>query len=175
MSTKPYISIFETLKDDLGGDLNTVMLTKATLVHLSHTLEDFVLQHHLPAMIFTGFQESSHWHKETKRYQALADVAMQVCIFAGKPLPPDADIGVLQIELTGDDPLRQEWFLAILSTDFSVILAGLDNMESVPAEAHRRFETLWSFDVTPCDTCSCYLLVAAQVMVTCCNRVYYRF
>ncbi len=148
MSTKPYISIFETLKDDLGGDLNTVMLTKATLVHLSHTLEDFVLQRHLPAMIFTGFQESSHWRKETKRYQALADVAMQVCIFAGKPLPPDADIGALQIELTGDDPLRQEWFLAILSTDFSVILAGLDNMESVPAEAHRRFETLWSFDVS---------------------------
>lgn len=147
MIPQPHISIFEVLKHTLGDRLNTVMLTKATLVHLSHTLEDFVLQRHLPAMIFTGFQESSHWREETARYQQLADVAMQVCIFAGKPLPPDEDVAALQIELTGDDPLRQEWFLAILSTDFTVVLAGLDNMEAVSAEAYRRFETVWSFDV----------------------------
>ncbi len=148
MLPQSHISIFETLKRDLGDRLNAVALTKATLVHLSHTLEDFVIRRHLPALIFTGFQESSHWREETKRYRALAEVAMEICIFAGKPFPPEEDVSALQIQLDGDDPLRQEWFLAILSTEFTVILAGLDNMESTVAnEAYRRFETVWSFDV----------------------------
>ena len=147
MIPQTHISIFQALKDTLGDELTTSTLTKATLVHVSHTLEDFVLSRNLPALIFTGFQESSHWQQETERYRELAEVAMQVCIFAGKPLPADRDIGALQIELEGDDPLRQEWFLAILSTDFTAVLAGLDNMENVSQEAYRRFECIWSFDV----------------------------
>ena len=122
------LSIFETLKDKVGDEIPVISLTKATLVHLSHTLEDFVLRRQLPAFIFTGFQESSHWRKETERYQKLADTAMQVCIFAGKPLPEDSNSEAVQIELEGDDPLRQEWFLGIFSTEFSVILCGLDNL-----------------------------------------------
>ncbi|MEL6151124.1 MAG: ATP-binding protein [Chloroflexota bacterium] len=141
------LSIFQTLKDRIGNDLPIIQLTKATLVHLSHTLEDFVLQKQVPAMLFTGFQESSHWRKETERYQTLADSNMQVCIFAGKPLPADSAAGAIQIELDGDDPLRQEWFVAILSADFSVILCGLDNLAPAKTEAHRKFDTVWSFDV----------------------------
>lgn len=140
------LSIFEALEGKIGDDVPIVSLTKATLVHLSHTLEDFVLRRKLPAFIFTGFQESSHWRKETERYQALADTAMQVCIFAGKPLPPDSNSKAVQIELTGDDPLRQEWFLGIFSTEFSVILCGLDNLNDPLDEAHRRFDTIWSFE-----------------------------
>ncbi|MEM6285094.1 MAG: DICT sensory domain-containing protein [Chloroflexota bacterium] len=71
------LSIFQTLQDKIGDELPIVQLTKATLVHLSHTLEDFVLTKHLPAMMFTGFQESSHWRKETERYQQMADSQMQ--------------------------------------------------------------------------------------------------
>ncbi|MEO0564472.1 MAG: DICT sensory domain-containing protein, partial [Chloroflexota bacterium] len=56
--TQSHISIFQALKRDIGDALNTITLTKATLVHLSHTLEDFVLKQHLPALVFTGFQES---------------------------------------------------------------------------------------------------------------------
>lgn len=147
MLPTPKISIFSTLRDQLGDQLPIVRLTKATLVHLSHTLEDFVLRGHLPALVFTGFQESSHWRKETERYRQLSEVAMQVCIFAGQPLPIDADINALQIQLEGEDPLQQEWFLAILSTQFTVILCGLDNLNHTEIEAFRQFDTAWSFEV----------------------------
>ena len=142
----PSLSLFKLLRQKLDQRLPTVRCTKATLVHLSHTLEDTILSRRIPAMIFTGFQESSYWQRETERYRALAQVAQQVCIFAGAPLPPESEATSLHVTLNGDDPLRQEWFLAILSGPFAVILCGQDCQIDTSAEATRQFDTLWSFD-----------------------------
>ena len=141
------VSLFANLVDDLGDDVEIIRCTKATLVHISHQLEDLVLRHELPAMIFTGFQESSHWQQETARYRKLASKAMQVCIFAGKPLPMESNAKQLHVQLEGDDPLRQEWFLLILSPEFSSLLCGQDNLVATEDEATREFDTIWSFDV----------------------------
>lgn len=142
----PRLSLFAELERAVGARVPVLTLTKATLVHLSHTLEDIVLRNELPALLFTGFQESSHWRKEVERYQRLAGVAKQICIFAGKPLPEYSAASALQIQLDPDDPFRQEWFLAILSAEFSVVLCGLDNLADVPEESLRRFRTIWSFE-----------------------------
>lgn len=140
------ISLFNLLRQDFGATLEPLRCTKATLVHLSHTLEDLVLTEQLPALLFTGFQESSHWREETERYRALADVAQQVCIFAGGTLPPESSAKELHVTLRGDDPLRQEWFVVLLCSEFSVLLCGQDHMVSVEDEALRQFDTLWSFE-----------------------------
>jgi signal transduction histidine kinase/DICT domain-containing protein/ActR/RegA family two-component response regulator len=117
-----------------------------TLVHLSHALEDIVLRERIPALLFTGFQESGHWRKETARYRALAEVAQQVCIFAGRMPPEDSNERTLHVRLMGDDPLRQEWFLCILSERMSVVLCGQDQAVPAGEEALRQFDTLWTFD-----------------------------
>ncbi len=140
------LSLFEHFQTELQHKIVTIHLTKITLVHISHTLEDIVLRRKLPAMLFTGFQESSHWRKETQRYRELAELAQQVTIFAGQPLPEDSAANALQIALEGDDPLRQEWFLAILCTEFSVVLCGQDRLVSDVPEAMRTFDTIWTFD-----------------------------
>lgn len=140
------VSLFRLLTQQLGAQTPVSRFSKATLVHISHTLEDIVLKHRLPALLFTGFQESSHWREETARYIALAEVAQQVCIFAGQPLPDDSLASVLQITLAGDDPLRQEWFLLILSERFSALLCGQDQLAPAATEAERQFDTLWTFD-----------------------------
>ncbi len=142
------VSLFEHLQQHFGTRLELIQCSKSTLVHLSHTLEDMVLSEQIPAMIFTGFQESSHWQQETERYRELAHIAQQVCIFAGGNLPPEANSKALHVTLTGDDPLRQEWFLCILSERFSVVLCGQDKQEVVEAEPMRQFATLWTFDPT---------------------------
>lgn len=142
--TRP--SIYQYLITHLDAEIPIVPLTKATLVHLSHTLEDLVLKNQLPALIFTGFQESSHWAKETRRYRQLAEVAQQVCIFAGKPLSEDEAASAIQIELASGDPLRQEWFVAILSSEFTVVLCGLDRRIAVEQESFRQFDTIWTFE-----------------------------
>ena len=144
--TPANISIFAELKRQLSDKIPINHLTKATLTHLSHVLEDVVIRERLPALIFTGFQESSHWRTETRRYEEIAQVATQTVIFAGKPIPEDQNFSGLRIQLASGDPLRQEWFLLILSTKFAVVLAGLDQLEAVGVEAHRKFEFIWSFD-----------------------------
>ena len=145
-SQQPHISLFDVMQTELADEVEVVLCNKATLVHISHTLEDVVLKHQLPALMFTGFQESSHWQKETRRYRALANVAQQVCIFAGKPLPDDSEANAIQIELHGDDPLRQEWFVVILCDAFSALLCGKDNHTPTVDEGLREFETILTFD-----------------------------
>ena len=140
------LSLFNLLREEFGTTLQPLQCTKATLVHLSHTLEDMVLTRKLPALLFTGFQESSHWREETERYRALAEIAQQVCIFAGGELPAESSARELNITLRGDDPLRQEWFLALLCPQFAVLLCGQDRNVPADDEATRQFDTLWSFD-----------------------------
>ncbi len=140
------LSLFELVRNEIGDSIRPLRCTKATLVHLSHTLEDIVLSQQLPALLFTGFQESSHWREETERYRALAEIAQQVCIFAGGDLPPESSAKELHVTLGGNDPLRQEWFVVILSERFSVLLCGQDQHLPAQDEATRQFDTLWSFE-----------------------------
>lgn len=146
--TAPSVSLFEMTADLLGNTVPVLQCSKMTLVHISHTLEDIVLKNRLPAMMFTGFQESSHWHKETARYRELALMAQQICVFAGKPLPDEQPSDVIQIELADGDALRQEWFVIILSDRFNVLLTGQDRLtsEGVLNDSWRTFRTILSFD-----------------------------
>jgi PAS domain S-box-containing protein len=142
-------SLYDRVRATLGERVKPVLYTKSALVHLSHLLEDMVLTHRLPALMFTGFQESSHWAQETARYQELANVARQVCIFAGKPLPEEHAVNLVQVELERDDPLLQEWFVVILSQRFSVLLCGKDQPTDGDVDDDlREFETLISFDAS---------------------------
>ncbi len=138
--------LFNLIKQRLNSPLPLVRCTKTTLVHLSHSLENMILNHRIPAVIFAGFQESRHWQQETARYRALAQVARQVCIFSTPPLPPESEAGSIYIPLQPADPLGREWFLAVLSDPLSVILCGQDSRLAVAKESARQFETLWSFD-----------------------------
>lgn len=145
MTSAVHVSLFATLQRDLGQSVPTFTASKATLVDVSHTLEDCIIENRLPSVLFTGFQESSHWREETERYLELAGIANQICIFAGgvPPMPEEYHIAVT---LTGDDPLRQEWFLLVLTQHFSAVLCGQDNLAAVDHEAERTFTTLLSFE-----------------------------
>jgi rsbT co-antagonist protein RsbR len=139
------VSLYHLLKTKLGEVVKPFMATKASLVDISHTLEDTILKHRLPSVVFTGFQESSHWKQETERYLELSGIATQICIFAGG-VPPVPEEKHIAVTLHSEDPLRQEWFLLILSEKFSAVLCGLDNKRPATDEAQRSFETILSFD-----------------------------
>ncbi|NTW01132.1 MAG: GAF domain-containing protein [Oscillochloris sp.] len=140
------ISLFEHLRTHIGSHFEIFDCTKATLVHISHTLEDLILNEQMPAMMLTGFQESNHWCKEMERYRALAEAAKQVCIFAGGTPGADSHEREIRVTLRSDDPLRQEWFVCMLGARISVVLCGQDQHHSSGDEASRRFATFWSFD-----------------------------
>lgn len=141
-----YVSLFELAREALNDDDAILQCSKVTLVHVSHTLEDIVLQNGLKALMFTGFQESSHWRQETQRYIQLTQTAEQVTIFAGKPIHDPHLVDAIQVTLDGEDPLRQEWFMLILSEKFSVLLCGKDNLKVTDEESLRQFDTILNFD-----------------------------
>lgn len=139
-------SLFDMLHQHISTELPIVRCSKSTLAHLSYILEDTILKNKIPAMLFMGFQELSHGYEQTRRYEQFAQIALQVCVFAGKPLPPESYAQQLHIELAEGDPLRQEWFLLILSDSFSVLLCGQDTRQDVSDEEDRQFDTIWTFD-----------------------------
>lgn len=140
----PLPSLFSLIKETLAPDVQPFLASKATLVDISHTLEDCIIRNQLPSVIFTGFQESSHWRKETQRYLELANIASSICIFAGG-IPPVPEERHIAVTLASDDPLRQEWFLLVLTEWFCAVLCGLDNQVLVEREADRSFATLLTF------------------------------
>ncbi|GIV91986.1 DICT sensory domain-containing protein [Chloroflexus aurantiacus] len=140
----PLPSLFSLIRSTLAPDVQPFLASKATLVDISHTLEDCIIRNQLPSVIFTGFQESSHWREETQRYLELANVASSICIFAGG-IPPVPEERHIAVTLAPDDPLRQEWFLLVLTEWFCTVLCGLDNQVPVEREADRSFATLLTF------------------------------
>ncbi len=140
------ISLYELFHDAFSHRLTPLRATKVTLVDISHSLEELVIADRLPAMVFTGFQESSYWRQETDRYLALAGIAHSVSIFAGG-MPPEApNSNYLHVNLAYKDTLRQEWFLLVLTNQFSALLCGRDRLELVEEEPFRAFDTLWTFE-----------------------------
>lgn len=141
----------------LSGRIEPARLSKATLTELSHVLENMVLEHDLPATVLTGFQVSRHWVAELARYERLvAPRARNVAVFAAGNLGDTGRVQAFRLDETS--PLRQEWFIVVLTPEFSVALFGQDNPDDVPPaeEMDRVFDAAWTFDPSMvrvvCDT-----------------------
>lgn len=133
--------------DAVAGRLELARLSKATLTELSHVLENMLIEFDLPATVLTGFQVSRNWVSELARYERLVSpTARSVAVFASGNL---GDTGnVLGFRLDERSRLTQEWFIIVLSTEFSVALFGEDNPGDVPPaeEMDRVFDAAWTFD-----------------------------
>lgn len=141
------ISIFAYLQECHDGNLDIINCTKATLIQLSHAVENLVLREQLPAIVLSGFQESRYWQMEAERYSLLAATVRQVCVFAGGLIEPESDSREVRVALSSDDPLRDEWFVCVVSPRFSIVLCARDSHTPAVTEATRCFETFWTFDL----------------------------
>jgi signal transduction histidine kinase len=131
------------------------VLSKATLTELSHVLENAVIAHDLNGAVFTGFQRSSNWLKALARYDRLVEPrARSVAVFAAGNLDSMGADAIVKVELGEDSPLTEEWFLIVLTDEFSAALIGAE-VDTDPGggvrdlddrELDRRFDTVWSFD-----------------------------
>ncbi len=145
-TTTPPFSLFKLIHQQFNHNAPAIRCTKATLVHLSHTLEDLVLSQNIPALFFMGPQEHSQWRQEQERYQKLAQVAQQVWVFSSAHVTPPNEANFTQITLSPDDPLRQEWFLVILSKPLALVLCAEDSQITAVNDATRQFDMIWSFE-----------------------------
>jgi len=151
MTNAADISLFAHLRDTFAAELPTFRASQATLVDIGHALEDLVLQDHLSAVLFIGF-EGSEWREEPDRYLNLAGVAQQLCIFTNEQ-PAMPEERQIVVTLRGDDPLVKERFLLLLSEHFAALLCGRDRQGPTTSEENRTFDTIFTCDpamIAPC-------------------------
>jgi len=143
-------------------ETEVLMLSKATLVEMSHAIEDIVLEQGLEAVVFTGFQKSSYWYEEIARYRQMAHLARNVCIFARGDCQIADSVHLNGVSLAEGDGLAQEWFLLVLTREISVMLCGKDCASPAAEESERLFATLWTLDPAEISACLGVLVEAVD-------------
>jgi rsbT co-antagonist protein RsbR len=141
-------SLFAQLRDRFPSALPTFRASSATLVDISHALEDLVLQDRLSSAVAVGFDPISDWEAEEDRLRRMAEVAQLVCLFTAQQ--PPASAGRLVAATLGDNSaLRQEHFFLVSSEHIAALLCARmrqDDFEAFftydPAVVARGIEAL---------------------------------
>lgn len=121
-------------------ELTPQVLSRTTLVALSHAIEDECCARASQPVLFGGFQRERFLRASYDRWLELSRTAMSTVVFADFTDPaPLPGIGPVEIGLPPHAPLNREWLVVCDAPDLPVCLAAVE----LPG---RNFEVLWSVD-----------------------------
>jgi diguanylate cyclase (GGDEF)-like protein/PAS domain S-box-containing protein len=118
---------------------------KPLLAAISRHLERQALTGDPATVVVGSFQRAAYFTPATaRRYTAMATTAALVAVFAeGMPALPVP--GVRGHDVPADDPLLQEWTIAVVGPHFAGALVARDVGDRAP-EAERRFDYVVTYD-----------------------------
>jgi DICT domain-containing protein len=145
---EPETSIFAALRRR-RPDLIPYLLSKRTLVALSHAIEDECCARAERPLLFGSFQHERFYRRAEARWRELArtaEAAIVVADFAERRDPPR---GAAEVPVDGSHPALREWALVCDAPEYGAFLAAWERpgQEGVP-DAERSFETVWSVEPT---------------------------
>jgi DICT domain-containing protein len=128
-------------------DLVPSLLTKRTMLGMSHAIEDEFCARGEPAALFASFQRERFYRSSEQRWRDLARTAETVIVFADFERKRKPKAGPAELPLDRSDPASREWTLVCDGEGYAACLAGweLPGQEDVP-DMDRRFEALWSVE-----------------------------
>ena len=129
------------------ADLVPSLLSKRTMMNLSHAIEDEFCARAEPGALFASFQQERFYRHAEQRWRDLsrtAEIAIVFADFRRKRKPRGAP---LELPVGLSDPASREWTLVCDGEGYAACLAGLElpGQDGVP-DMERRFETLWSVE-----------------------------
>lgn len=129
-------------------ELTPQLLSKRTLVALSHAVEDECCARAQEPLLFGCFQRGTFLRESHVRWTELARTARAAVVFAdlataGTPRPGMP----VQVPLPPEAPLHREWVVVCDAPDLPACLAAVE----LPGEeggtgTRRRFEAVWTVD-----------------------------
>jgi len=124
------------------------VLSRRTLVAMSHAIEDECCARAARPLLFGGFQRESFLEPSLARWRDLARTARRTVVFADFADPaPEGPERFVEVGLPADAPLRREWLLVCDAEDLPACLCAVEQAGQDPAPpASRVFETVWSVD-----------------------------
>ena len=128
-------------------DLKSYLLTKQTLISVSHAIEDECASASQRGMLFGSFQRERYYRSAQPRWRDLAasaDCAFVLADFDSLETPED---GPVEVPIDNSEPLGREWSLVYDAPAFGAVLSGWERpgQEDVD-DLERRFEALWSVE-----------------------------
>ena len=112
-----------TLNASQPSGLNATRTSSvASLLAVSHSIEETVLRHGLDSIFFAGFQRFSAFLPQADRFRQLAGRCKKIYIFgqADSPVPEIPKLEYIALEPSA--PLVQEWFILFAHPRFNIAL-----------------------------------------------------
>ena len=128
-------------------DLIPSVLSKRTMMHVSHAIEDEFCARSQPAALFASFQRERFYRNSEQRWRDLARTAEVAMVFADFERKRKPRGGPIEVPIDRSHPASREWALVCDGEGYAVCLAGweLPGQEHVP-DMDRRFEAVWSIE-----------------------------
>ena len=142
-------SLYDNLKNN-RSTLDTNIFTKASMVAMSHSVENIIKEYKLYADIYAIFQDYKYFLYERDRYLEFDKICRQIYIFA-KNIPENADNefeNTKFIEIGKDNPLAQEWAVTVCHPDYSAVLSTKEekSLQRINKDDYRVFRGFLSLD-----------------------------
>lgn len=129
-------------------ELTPQVLSKTSLIALSHAIEDECLARAEAPLLFGAFQRRSFLRASHTRWVELARTARAAIVFVDDvPSPGGGSDALVEILLPHEAPLNREWIVICDAPDASACLAAVERsgQEGQP-DTRRRYEAIWTVD-----------------------------
>jgi DICT domain-containing protein len=127
--------------------LRPQVLSRRTLVSMSHAIEDECCARAAAPVLFGAFQRERFLRASYDRWRELARTAQSTVVFAQLDHPAPATRGEpIEVRVPADSPLNREWVLVCDAVDLPACLIAVERPGQDPGSAHRTFEAVWSVD-----------------------------
>jgi DICT domain-containing protein/predicted DNA-binding transcriptional regulator AlpA len=124
------------------------LLTKSSLLALSHAIEDECCARAESPALFGAFQRGTFLRSSSARWAELARTARVAVVFADLDTPRELVPGApVEVALPHEAPLNREWIVVCDAPDLPACLAAVERPGQVTVpDARRRFEVVWTVD-----------------------------
>ena len=128
--------------------LGPQLLSKRSMVALSHALEDECCAQAQRPLLFAGFQRGTFLRESYARWLELARTAGSTVVFADLDDPAPTRPGhPVEVAVPYDAAINREWFLVCDAPDRPACLVGWERPgQPMHPDSARRFEAVWSVD-----------------------------
>jgi DICT domain-containing protein len=139
-------SIFAGLRAS-RPELQPTLLTKRSLLSVTHAIEDEYCARAGGGLIMASFQEARFYRRSQRRWRELTRTAAASCVLADFDSTEQPANGPAEVAIAAHHALAREWTLVIDAPDIHACLAAWEPpADRALPDRERRFEVLWSFE-----------------------------
>ena len=129
-------------------ELTPQPLSKASLIALSHAIEDECCARAEQPVLVGGFQRAAFLRESYARWVELARTARLTVVFADMPDPREPRPGLpVEVALPRESPLNREWIVVCDAPDLPACMVAVERPgQEAVRDVRRRFEAVWTVD-----------------------------